>query len=124
MAEMTTYVGIEPRSVNITGTAVSKGYRLTRGSNGLLAVAAASLRGEYVSLVDIAASESGQAASLSGGGKVPALAVEACAVGDSAYSAAGGKFSKTAGGNVVLGRWTQAANVANVLGEVELLDVL
>lgn len=124
MADMTTYVGIEPRSVKITGTAVSRGYRLTRGSNGLLAVADASLRGEYVALVDIAASESGQAASLSGGGKVPALSVEAAAVGDAAYSAAGGKFSKTATGNVVLGRWTQAANVANVLGEVELLDVL
>lgn len=124
MADMTSYVGIEPRMVKITGTAVNRGIRLTRGSNGLMAVAAANIRGEYVTLVDIAAAEAGSAASTSGGGKVPALAVEACAVGDAAYSAANGLFSKTATANTVMGRWTQAANAANVLGEVELLDVL
>ena len=118
MAEMATYVGIEPRTINLTAAAVSRGVRVTRNSSGLCAVEGAAARGDYVTLVAGAASESISAASTNGGGKVPALASEASTVGGLAYAAAGGKFA--ASGTVVLGRWTQAASGDGVLGEVEL----
>jgi len=128
MAELATYVGIEPRSINNGTTALVRGVRVTRASDGTVAVADATTRGDYVTLHDIAAStttvtESGSAASMSGGGKVPALASEATVVGDDAYAAASGKFSKTSTNAAFVGRWTLAASGNNVLGEVELLDV-
>lgn len=123
MAEMATYVGIEPRSINLTAAAVSRGIRVTRNSSGLCAAQDATKKGDYVTLQSGAASETISAASLGGGGKVPALASEAVAVGDLAYSAAAGKFSKTSTSAVLVGRWTQAASGDGVLGEVELFNV-
>lgn len=75
-----------------------------------------------MALTSAAASEPFMGASMQDGGKVPALASEATVVGDLAYSAADGKFSKTSANAVLVGRWTMAASADGVLGEVELLN--
>lgn len=123
MAEMATYVGIEPRTILASSVAQARGVRVTRNSAGATAIQDATLRGDYVTLTAIEASSVGQAASMSGGGKVPALASEATTVGDIAYAAASGKFSKTSTSAAVVGRWTLAASGDGVLGEVELESV-
>ena len=125
MATHATYVGIEPRSVIPTAVAVPRGARVTIApTTGLVAASAIGVRGDFVSLVDAAASEPFAAASMQGGGKVPALASEATTVGATAYSAASGKFSVTATDAVIVGKWTMAASGDGVLGEVELLNPL
>jgi hypothetical protein len=123
MAELASYVGITPRTIANGTTDLVRGVRVTRNSSGVCAVADASTRGDYVTLHAITASEYGAAASMADGGKVPALASEACAVGDTAYAAAAGKFSKTSTNAAVCGRWTLATTGDGVLGEVELLSV-
>ena len=120
MAEMATYIGVEPRTVQNGGTALSRGTRVTLQSTGLVAQQDNTARGDYVLLHDIAANEAGAAASMQGGGKVPAVASEATLVGDLAFTATAGRFSKTATSNVAVGRWVQPASGAGVLGEVEL----
>jgi hypothetical protein len=125
MADLATYCGVTPRSINLPNTAVVRGVRVIRASTGLNAVADATQRGDYVTLAAGAALENGVlAVSMADGGKVPALASEACAVGDAAYAAAAGKFSKTSTNAAVCGRWTLAASGDGALGEVELLSVL
>lgn len=123
MALQATYVGIEPRTIIATSVAQARGVRVTRDSSGTTAVADATTRGDYVTLQAIEASLPGDAASMSGGGKVPALASEATVVGDLAYAAAAGKFSKTSTNAALCGRWTMAASADGVLGEVELFSV-
>lgn len=124
MAEMTSYIGIVPRTVIPTAVALVRGVRVARASTGLVAVADATVRGDYVTITAAAASEPCEVASMQGGGKVPALASEAVAIGDSAYSAASGKFSKTSTNAVLCGKWTLAASGDGVLGEVELENPL
>lgn len=123
MALQTTYVGIEPRTAIASSVAQVRGVRVTRDSTGVTAVTDIATRGDYVTLQAVAASAAGDVASMSGGGKVPALASEATTVGALAYSAAAGKFSVTSTSAVVVGRWTLAASGDNVLGEVELFSV-
>lgn len=123
MAELATYIGIVPRTILANSVAQVRGVRVTRNSAGTTAIADNTTRGDYVTLTAIEASLPGTAASMSDGGSVPALASEACAIGDLAYSAASGKFSKTSAGAVLCGRWTQAASGDGVLGVVELFSV-
>ncbi len=123
MAELASYIGITPRTIYNGTTDLVRGVRVTRQSDGTHVVADATTRGDYVTLTPITASEYGAASSMADGGKVPALASEACAVGDTAYAAASGKFSKTSTNAAVVGRWVLAASANNVLGEVELLSV-
>lgn len=121
MAVQSTYIGIEPRSLKCN-SAVGRGLRVTRTA-GVVGLSVIGVRGDFIALTD---GESGQmvaCASLQGGGKVPAVASETCAVDDPAYSAAAGQVSKTAAGAILLGRWTQGATVG-VLGEIELLNPL
>ncbi len=121
MAEMATYAGPSERT-GIANAALVRGVRVTRNSSGTLDVTAAATRGDYVTAQDIAAAKAGQVFE-STHGKVPALASEATLVGDTAYGAASGKFSKTSTNAAVMGRWTLAASGDGVLGEVELFDV-
>jgi len=120
MANLASYVGIEPRTVIATSVAIVRGVRLTLDSSGTVSAAAIGVKGEFASLEAIAASSTGAAVSMNGGGKIPALASEAVAVGDAAYSAAAGKFSKTSTSAVAVGVWSMAASGDGVLGEVEL----
>lgn len=124
MAEMTSYVGIVPRTVIPSAVALVRGVRVARASTGLVAVSDATVRGDYVTITSCAASEPVQVCSMQDGSKVPALASEAAAIGDPAYSAASGKFSKTSTNAVLCGKWTLAASGDGVLGEVELLNPL
>jgi hypothetical protein len=123
MAELATYIGVTPVSVALTAAAIGRGVRVTRNSSGLCAATAIGTRGDYVTLREGVASEVIPAVSAGSPAKVPALASEAVAVGDLAYSAANGKFSKTSTDAVLMGRWTLAASGDGVLGEVQLFSV-
>lgn len=124
MADFATYIGVTPVSVKLSAAAVARGVRLTLASTGLCAVSALAERGEFVSLREGAASEVIPGVASGTPAKVPAMASEAAAIGDLAYSAANGQFSKTAGGGALLmGKWTMAASGANVLGEVQLYTI-
>jgi hypothetical protein len=120
MAEMATYIGVVPRTVT-ANAAAARGIRLTLNSSGTCDAAGITDAGDYVSLQAIEAAKTGAAVSMHGGGKIPAVASEAVAVGDPAYTAASGKFSKTSGSSAVLvGKWALAASGVDVLGEIEL----
>lgn len=123
MAELATYLGVSPQSITLTNVAAARGVRVTRNSSGLCAVADATTRGDYVTLRDGVASETISASPAGTPAKVPALASEAVAVGDLAYAAASGKFSKTSTNAALMGRWTLAASGDGVLGEVQLFPV-
>jgi hypothetical protein len=123
MPAQTSYIGVNPRTVIPTAVALARGVRVTRNSSGLVAVAGIGTRGDYVTLTSCDASEPVQACPMQDAAKVPALSTEATVVGDLAYSAASGLFSKTATSAVLVGRWTQAAPGASTLGEVELFTV-
>jgi len=114
------YIGIVPRTAIPTAVALVRGVRVTKDTNGTVAVSALGVRGDYVTITSCDASEPVQVASMQGGGKVPALASEAATVGAAAYSAAAGKFSVTATDAILVGKWTMAASGNNVIGEVEL----
>jgi hypothetical protein len=120
MAELASYIIANPQTVIPSAVAVVRGARYLLASTGLVAITDNSIRGDYVALTAAAASEPFQAASMSEPGHVPALASEATVVGDLAYSAASGKFSKTSANAVLVGRWKQAASGDGVLGVVEL----
>jgi hypothetical protein len=120
MADMASYIGIEPRTINAAGVAIARGLRTQLNSSGTHDLAPIGVKGDFVALTDIEANKPGAAASMNGGGKVPAVASVACVVGDLAYSAANGQFSNIATGATACGKWTQPASGAGVLGEVEL----
>lgn len=122
MANPASYEAAAPRTINLTAAAVSRGVRVALNGSGLCAAAAVGVRGDFVTAQAGAASES-IAAFGTQSGRVPALASEAVAVGDTAYSAASGKFSKTSTNAVLMGVWTLAASGDGVLGEVELQSV-
>lgn len=123
MAEIATYLGVTPITGTLTAAAVARGLRVTRNSSNLFAVQDISARGDAVTLRDGVASEAIPICPSGTPAKVPAVASEAVAIGDLAYSAAGGKFSKTSTNAVLMGRWTLAASGDGVLGEVQLFTV-
>lgn len=124
MAEMASYLAIEPVTIKLTAVAVARGVRVAFDTSGTCAVAPANTRGEFVTATAGAASEFIMAFPIACGGKVPALASEATTVGALAYCAAGGKFSVTSASSVPVGKWTQAASGDGVLGEVQLFSIL
>jgi len=119
MAEMAANVGQVPRTINANG-ALARGLRCTLNSSGTCDLSAIGVRGDYITAVDIPALSAGVGYPTGGGGKVPAVASVAVAVGDPAYSAAAGQFSNVSTGAVLMGKWVLAASGAGVLGEVEL----
>ena len=121
MAELATYVGVEPRT-EICGVDVARGLRVTLNASGVVVLAGLAVRGDYIALIDGKNTEPSTFVSLSGGGKVPAVASEQTAVGDLAYSAANGQTSKTVTSAVLMGRWTTATAIGT-LGEVELFPL-
>lgn len=126
MADPATYVGIEPRTVIPSAVALARGVRVTKASTGLVAVANAATRGEFVTLTACAASEPVAAAAMESGGKVPALAAASMtngttAIGETAYGAASGLFSNVSTSAAVVGKWT-TITVDSTLGEVELIS--
>ena len=117
---MATYIGIQPRTI-LANAALGRGIRVSLNSSGSCDASGITDAGDYITLTAIEAAKVGNATSMHGGGKVPAISSEAAAVGDPAYTAASGKFSKTSGSSAVLvGKWALATSGADVLGEIEL----
>jgi hypothetical protein len=124
MPELASYIGIEPRTAsNQSGSTIGRGLRVLYGATGLITLAGVGVRGDYVTLQDIANNDVGLVTSLSGGGKVGAVASVAVSQGDVAQAAANGQFAG-AGAAPILGKWTTAVSGAGVLGEVELESVV
>ena len=117
----TTIIPIQ-KTVTATNVAISRGTRVTLNSSGLVAASAIGVRGDYITLQDIAASGTGFAAVIAAGGSVPVIASETTAVGDAAYSAASGLTSKTSTNAVLMGKWLQVG-AANKLAVIELASV-
>lgn len=125
MAEIATYLGVTPETIQLGASAVARGLRVVGDSANLYTVAGIGVRGEYITLRDGVAGEQVPAAPLGTPAKVPVVASEALVVGDTIYSAAVGKVSKTSGGGaVILGKCKMAASADGVLGEAVLLSAL
>lgn len=125
MAELAALTGATLISKNASAVDIVRGVRVALNSSGLVAVADITVRGDYVSATAVTASTAGAFVAMQQGAIVPALASEAAAIGDPAYGAASGKFSKTSGGGAVLcGVWCLAASGNGVLGEVQLSNPL
>lgn len=125
MAELASYVAIQPRTIQNTNAALVRGMRVTLASTSLVALTPdATTRGDFVTLVDMDASTAGSAAAIANGEKVPALFDGAIAVGALAYaSATAGMFSPTSTNAALMGRCSLAASGTGILGEVELFSV-
>jgi hypothetical protein len=123
MAELATNIGVVPQTILASTSAISRGYRVTLASDGTVSASAIGVRGDYIAVNDIAASSYGIGHACGTGAKISAVASEAVAVGDAAYSAASGKFSKTSTNAVLMGKWVQAASGDGVLGVVQLETV-
>jgi hypothetical protein len=122
MAEMATYIGIEPRTIvaDPANADIGRGLRVFLQANGYVALQDNTALGDYMTITAITHGLAGEGASLFGGGKVPAVASEAVNAGDQAYTAANGQCGKTSTSNVAIGKWTQPASGAGVLSEIEL----
>lgn len=120
MALQSTYIGIQPRTINNDSVALGLGIRVTMASTGLMTASAITVRGDFTTLQTIPASTPGIAASMQSAGRVPALAAAAVTEGDAAYSATSGQYSNTSAGSaVLLGKW-YTTTASGALGEVEL----
>ncbi len=121
MAELASYIGIEPQTIQVGAVALVKGVRVSLDATGLATVAADSVRGDFVTLTPGAIGEFIAAVPMSDGGAVIALAGEAsCDQGDLAYAFANGKFGVTSSGTVIVGRWRQTT-ASGKLGSVQLM---
>src|SRR6266446_4898129 len=123
MAEMAANIGVVPRTITAGAAAIARGLRTVLNASGTHDLAGATVRGDFVSAVDMGIGEVAIAYPTAGGGLVPAVASVAVSVGDSAYSAANGRFTNVSTGAAYLGKWMLAASGAGVLGEVELESV-
>lgn len=108
MAELATYIGTAPLTIQNDSVALVVGTRLLLQSTGLVVVAGASIRGDYVSVGATPANGIGPAFPMQDGA-VPALVSVAVAIGDPAYSAASGQFTNVSTNAVLVGKFKQAA---------------
>ena len=124
MAEQATYIGIQPRSVKANGTTgMIRGTRVNLQTDNTAIVADATTRGQFVCITNSDPATHCVAASIQAGEKVPALAYGAIttAVGDAAYSAAGGAFTNVSTSAILMGRW-MTITTGGTLGVVELFN--
>ncbi len=118
MAELSTYIGIEPRTAyNASGSTIGRGLRVTLNASGQIVLAGAGVRGDYVTLQDIENNAAGLVVSCQGGGKVAMSSSGTFNIGDLVYAAANGQVGTT-NTNPLIGRATQAAT-SGTLFEVE-----
>lgn len=124
MAELASSCGIIPRTIIVGASTLARGVRVIKDSAGVCAVAGATVRGDFTTLIPGLTGEAISAVSMGTGGKVPALAGEAsCDAGDAAYAFASGAYGVTSGGGAVLvGKWA-STTASGKLGEVELETV-
>jgi hypothetical protein len=123
--ELSTYIGVAPRTsgVNASGNLIARGLRVILNSSGQIALAGNAVRGDYITLIDIANNENGIVVSCESGGKVAVQASQAASnVADLCYSAANGQVTNVSTGAVLIGRFTQPVAAANTLVEVELFN--
>ncbi len=118
MAELAAYTNAPLTTVIPSAVAVARGIRLSLASTGLVAAAASTVRGEYVSSQAAAASEPLAAFQPQSGGITPYVADGAIAVGDTVYSAASGKVGLTSTSTVIIGKANTAASGDGILFEV------
>lgn len=119
MAELACYTNAPLTSIRLTASAVARGLRVSMASTGLCAVAASTVRGDYVMSQAGAASQNDVAAfQPQAGGITPYVADGAISIGDTIYSAASGKVGKTSTSTVIIGIANTAASGDGILFEV------
>jgi len=125
MATQATYIGVTPRTViaNSGNADIGRGLRVVKASDGTVALADNTVRGDFITLTSIEAGKPGEAVSMQSAGKIPAVASEAVTAGDTAYTATNGQCSKTSASNVLIGKWA-TTTASGALGEVELINPL
>lgn len=119
-----TYIGVTPVSVSLDSTAVLRGLRVKRGSNGLYTVQDATARGEYVTLNDGIASEVVEGAALGTPARAPMQVAAAVVQGDLAYSAAAGQSTNVSTNAVLLGKYAETQATINGFASVDFFTVL
>jgi hypothetical protein len=137
MAEMMTYIGIEPRTATadpvVNPPGIARGTRVsyvtppTAGAPTVNITPGQTALGDFITTtnleVDLIAGvnvpKPGQVASVHGGGKVPILTTVAVNSGDPAYTAVNGQATNVSTGATFLGTFTQTTAGAG-LSEVEL----
>ncbi len=122
MAEMASNRATQPVT-GIANTALTRGLRVILNAAGTLDVAAATVRGDYVTGQDIEAGKPGVVYPVDIGKVAAQIAGSAVAVGDPIYAAAAGQFSGTSTNAAYMGRCVLASAGSGVLGEVELSAV-
>lgn len=123
MATVATTIIPLQKTVTATAVAIARGTRCTLQANGLVSASALGVRGEYITLQDIAASGVGLACVVAAGGSVPVLAGEtSCDRGDAAYSMASGLTGVTTTNAILMGKWLQTTT-NGTLGIIELASV-
>lgn len=129
MAELATYLGVQPQTRILTAVAVVRGVRLALDSNGLVAVTGANtIRGDYVSMQAGAASEAILVAGMQDGLVMalagPSLTNNTTAIGETAYAVAttGTFTNSSASSAVAVGKWT-TVTANSTLGSVQLFTV-
>lgn len=123
MANIQSYIGVTPVSVPLDNTAVARGIRVTRGTNGLYTVAGATIRGEYGTLNDGVASEVVEGAALGTPARIPLQIAAAVTVADLAYSAAAGQVTNVSTNAVLVGKFAETQTVVNTPVPVDLFTV-
>lgn len=137
MAEMATYIGIQPRTATadpaVVPPGIARGTRVvlttppTAGAPTVVVAPGVLAVGDYVTITvlevvligGVNVPKPGQVASMHGGGKVPIICAVSVASGDPAYTAANGQATNVATGATLIGTFTVPA-AAGALGEVEL----
>lgn len=118
MADLASYTNAPLFTVIPSAVAVARGIRVALASTGLVAAAASTVRGDFVSSQAAAASAPFAAFGLQPGGIVPMVADGAIVIGDTIYSAASGKVGLTSTGAVIVGKANTAASGDGILFEV------
>lgn len=120
---MNSYINESLQTIICGATALVRGVRVVRASDGEFDVAGATVRGDFATMDAVPIGEAAPAQPMQGEATLPLLSLTTAAVGDLAYAAADGKVSTTSTNAALVGRYRTAVAVANTLGEVQLLSV-
>jgi hypothetical protein len=137
MAEMATYIGVQPRTASadpaVAPPGIARGTRVsyttppTAGYPTVVVTPGTTAIGDFICITNLEVvlvggvnvPKAGEVVSMHGGGKVPILTTVAVNSGDAAYTAANGQATNVATGATFIGTFTQTTAGAGI-AEVEL----
>jgi len=122
MAELITTINAVPVTAKAgAGVSFTRGLRGVLDSSGTYTLAGVGEHGQLVADTPTeAAAGYFLGCALAGGTTIPAVTSESVVIGEVAYTAASGKFSKTSTSAVRVGMWVQGATADGALGIIFL----